>query len=105
MGLELTAVNGLPVVEKITHLSHWIQLPSDVLVHAIAMAFSSGTGIICKYQRDVDLIVPVLLDDRTETWEAEPNLPIFGTCRENAYWSKEQEEKVLTWSYRSELIE
>jgi hypothetical protein len=73
MGLELTAVNGLPVVEKITHLSHWIQLPSDVLVHAIAMAFSSGTGIICKYQRDVDLIVPVLLDDRTEIWEADPN--------------------------------
>jgi hypothetical protein len=44
------------------------------------MGFSSGPGIACKnQQRDIDLMVLVLLDERKEIWEAEPKLPMFGT--------------------------
>jgi hypothetical protein len=60
------------------------------------MAFSRGAGIVCKYnQQDIDLLIPVLLDDRKETWEAEPELPIIGNSGGPAHWTKEQKEKVL----------
>jgi hypothetical protein len=60
------------------------------------MAFSRGAGIICEYQqRDIDLIVPVLHDDRTQIWEAEPKLAIFDTCRENAWWRKRTMAEII----------
>jgi hypothetical protein len=67
MGLELTAVNGFPLLDKMIHLSHWIKVDHEISAQAIAMAFSSGAGIVCKNQQpDIDLMVPVLLDDRND---------------------------------------
>jgi hypothetical protein len=54
-----------------------MKLHYDISTQAIAMAFSRGAGIVCKdKQCEIDLIVPVLLDDRKESWEAGPKLPV-----------------------------
>jgi hypothetical protein len=96
LGVDLTAVTNFPLLNKMLHISHWMQPTCNVSAQSMAMSFSRGAGIVCKYnQQDIDLLIPVLLDDRKETWEAEPKLPIVGSSGGPAHWAKERKEKVL----------
>ena len=53
--------------------------------------------IVCKdKQCDIDLTVPVLLDDRKEIWEAGPKLPV---CGQNT-----GEEKIVLTNFSAILI-
>jgi hypothetical protein len=54
-------------------------------------------------QRDIDLMVPVLLDDRKEIFH------LWDFCQETANWAQEQKERVWNnfqpFSSRFEIIE
>jgi hypothetical protein len=96
LGVDLTNINKFGLLNKRVHFSYWFQIATDILPHNIAHAFALGYGIVCKKNfPDIDLLIPILLNDKEGFWKSEPLLPMLGPQRGVPVWTEQQETKLL----------